>query len=112
MIILLVTDFSAFQLNELALETGLPLKAIAGWPAPSSGGFGKDAGGELEGPEPTTQTQRSLLALPWFWRQRDRKAKGSGSRELFIFGGLSKVSVEDCKLSFACVSIISIGAGK
>jgi len=48
MIIPLVTDFSAFQLNVLALETGLPLKAIAGWPAPSSGDFGKDAGRELE----------------------------------------------------------------
>lgn len=46
MIIPLVTDFSAFQLNVLALETGLSLKAIAGWPAPSSGDFGKDAGGE------------------------------------------------------------------
>ena len=40
------------------------------------------------------------------------KAKGSGSRELPIFGGLSKVLIKDCKLSYACVNIISIQAGK
>lgn len=48
MIIPLVTDFSAFQLSVLALETGPPLKAIAGRPAPSTGDFGKDAGKEFE----------------------------------------------------------------